>query len=239
MEHWKQAFWITKFELKHYGKHLIIPLVLLALLLFLYVPTIPNLFIDSFGTDFLFLGLIIIIFTQWGRPKVFQGQKIGGGITASHFLVRLNQLPIAKEVIIKSRFLIYFILSIPYFSIFLLSLYALSSPLREKIPFSNYIVFLIIWLSYILFLGCTIPVSEAGGKVIRNVIIAILISPVIAAIYALLFTQLYKNGAVHWTMLIALEHPLLATVISLLLAFIGVKYWMNFMRKKMKKTDYI
>lgn len=239
MQEWKQAFWLTKYELKHSINHFYSPLGVLILFVFLFVTSIPDLLENSSGIDIFFLGLIIVLFILWTKPKMFQLQKTGDHLTVSYFLVKLNHLPIKNDVIIKSRLLTYLIVAVPYHGLFLWSLYIFSPVLREHISIGTYAVFSIIWLSYTIFIGCSFPATELGGRILKSIVISALIAPFILILYYIFTKILYKNSVVHFTMFIADSYPFVAIVTSVLLAIGGIWFWLKFMHWKMSRIDYI
>src|SRR5690625_3678329 len=128
MEDWKQAFWLTKFELKYYLKSLLLLVAILIMLLIFIVPTMADYFEDSFLSVDIFFIISFCYVTHWIRPKPFKIEDINSGFLLSPYLVLLQQLPTRKEIIAKIRFFTYLIISIP-FNILLLVSYFMFIPI--------------------------------------------------------------------------------------------------------------
>lgn len=238
MENWKQAIWLAKFELKAS------PTSILKIVLALFLST--EFFAITFSNyldhkivmfDIFFImafGFVIPIM----KPKVFQYQKVGDNVWASPNFLLLYKLPISKDVLIKSRFIIYFAYSIP-FHILLLCLLYLTPSFREAMSISTYIPFSIIWFCFAIYFGCSVPASDAGDTlpIIKHIIYIILLIAGFALVL-LIFYKLYGHGIVYWTMNLADQWPVISALVSLLLAFIGFQYWQKYMLKSMEKRDY-
>lgn len=240
MESWKQAFWLAKLELKHSKKSILLLLSTIIVILLLVVPIIPDYFENSsLGLDFFF----IVTFTfasQWARPKEFQSQKMSNGLWASHFLMKLNQLPIKSEIIVKYRLLTYLMISVPFQLLFLTCLYALTPILQNKMTIGTYLIFSIIWLCFSIYIGSSQLVSEAGFNILLNMIISfLLIILVLVFSFIIIFYKVYTGGFVHWTIFTATNHPIFTIAVSLLLAVIGMVFWMKLMQRKMETVDYL
>lgn len=54
------------------------------------------------------------MFPAWMKPKIFQMQKMDGDLWTVPAVIRLQQLPVPKAVIVKSRFIIHSAYSFPY-----------------------------------------------------------------------------------------------------------------------------
>jgi len=184
--------------------------------------------------------LLFTFATTWARPKHFQIQQMNDELISSPSIFMLQQLPIKTEMIGKSRFIIYFIYSIPTQIIILISLYVLTPSLQEMIGIGAYIVFSMIWIAFSIYIGGMIPASDAGERVspINMVVYAVLM--VIAAITFFTFFHVVSDyGIVYWTLIFAKKWPILSSVLSIILAFLGLKYWQSYMKKVIGKTDYL
>ena len=141
MSTWKQALWLAKFEMRASVKPYFLLLgyaILFGTFFSMTNSLYNNLLVDSF---FFLVFWIMAILT---RPKEFQLQKITEGVWASPFVLMLNQLPIPQNVLIISRFLIFFSFSIPFHLFILTFMYIFSGELRAIMPGASYIVFSII-----------------------------------------------------------------------------------------------
>lgn len=240
MSTWKRAFWLAKFELKESKLNF--------LFLFLFFPFII-LGVSSTFSSYLeanFVGIdifFILLFTfaaTWTKPKHFQIQQMNDELVASPAIFMLQQLPITTEVIIKSRFIIYFIYSLPIQILLLISLYVLTPSLKDMIGIGLYVVFAIIWLSFSIYMGGMVPASDAGDRATQRKVAVYGVLMVIAAIAFFTFFHVVSDyGIVQWTLIFAKKWPILSSVLSIILAFFGLNYWQSYMKKVMKKIDYL
>lgn len=240
MNTWKQAFWLAKFEL--------IESTLSFLFLLLFYPFIILGIISSFhsyldvnfvGIDVFFI-LIFTFFPLWTKPKRFQVQQINDGLVASPSMFMLQQLPISKELIIKSRFIIYFVYSFPFHLLLLISLYVLTPSLQEMIGIGSYISFCMIWVSFSIYIGGIIPTSDAGDRASpRRVVVYGVLMLIGTIAFFTIFHIVSDYGIVHWTLIIAKKWSLLSGALSIILAFVGLKYWQSYMKKLMTRLDYL
>lgn len=243
MYEWKHAFALAKFEMNE-SKQVFI-------YLFLYYCLFVGLFvsISYLVGDFYFGGLDIfylLLFTFvpfWIRPKEFQYQKTHGGMWASPAIITLTQLPIKKDIIIKSRFILYFIYSFPFQLFLLVSLYTLTPNLQTTMSLGSYIAFSIIWLSFGIYTGLSIVTTDAGDgykrekhKLYMTLSFVILLAVILLI---LCFGLIFKHGIVHWTIIIAQKWPLISAAISILLVFLGFKHAQQHMKKTIEKVDYL
>lgn len=240
MKNWHQAFWLAKFELKNSK--------LSFLYLLLFYPLITLGFISNFSSylDVNFVGIdifFILCFTFaaiWARPKYFQIQQMSDGIVASPAIFMLQQLPITKDLIVKSRFIIYYVYSFPPQVLLLISLYLFVPSLQEMMGLTSYLAFAIIWLSFSVYIGGMIPASDAGDKASKLKVAVYGVLMLIAIIvFFTLFTVLSEHGIVHWTIIIAQKWPLLSAVLSVILALFSFGSWQKYMKKLMGRLDYL
>lgn len=240
MESWKQAVWIAKFELKKSLKGNIVLLSMLFCYLIFFVPILPSYLEKGFvGFDLFFL-MAFGIAPFLGRSKEFQLQKVGGDIWASPFFITLNGLPIMKDVLIKSRIVVNISYSIPFYVMMLGLLYALSPDLRMSLPFHSYLVFSIIWICIGINLGTSFPAADVGDKVtmLKTVLVFVLVF-IGLFIVLTVFTLLYEDGLVGWTMMVAEDWPILSIIVSFILTVLGFRYMKSYMLKKMQQIDYL
>lgn len=239
MENWKQAIKLVRFELNYSKYYLFVQLALIIFLLYVLIPAIPGYFDNSILMLDILLFLITISLSQLVIPKPFKVDNLNDGRWASHFTVLLNQLAISKDTIVKYRFLSYSLMTLPFSSLFLLLLYLLSPFLQNQFSVSTYIVFSIFWLCFSLYVGGSQISLDPGYNLILSLIITfLLIGPIVIVGTLFLFYFLYPNGFVQWTLMISERWPLQTVIISIILAFIGCKFWMKRMEKRMKKIDY-
>lgn len=242
MQDWKQAFWLATFELSESKRSFIFPFIFFLFLLSYFRSSLPSYLENGFIGYDLFFVLVFSVAAFWAKPKEFQSYKISSNLQASGLLVMQSQLPIKRDVLVKSRFIIHFFYSFPYQVFLLILLYALTPELSELLTFGSYIAFSIIWLSFSIYTGYVFSMSEAGDKTAMTTGAVIAYCIVFLIILFFIFTfihVLFDNGIVYWTIIFAQKWPLLSSAISILLAFFGFKHWQYYMKKTMKKVDYI
>lgn len=240
MQEWKQAFGLAMFELTNHKRNFL--WALLYYILFAYFLTI---IFDNYleSGNVVFDALFLLLFTfapAWLEPKETRVQKISGDLWASPMLVMCRQLPISKDVLIKSRFIIYFFYSFPYQLLFFIIIYIFSADLQAALSPLSYIAFLVIWLSFGIYGGYIMPMSDVGdiadSKKMWFYSIAIYGG---AIILLLIYHFTFQYGIVHWTIIFAQKWPSLSAILSILLAIFGFKHWEYYMKKTMNKMDYL
>lgn len=240
MTNWKQAFFLAITEIKVSKRALLfLPIFTSLITLGMISSTAGYLESNYVGFDLFFI-LMFTVAPIWAKPKYFQVQQINDKLLASPFVIMMNQLPIKKEIIVKSRFIIYLIYLIPVQLILLSSLYLFVPALREIMTVGTYLVFSLIWIAFSLYMGSIFPASEAGDKASSLKVIVYGIVMVIATIvFFTLFRLLSAHGIVSWTIYFAQHWPIRSSLISVLLSFIGLKYWRYYTIKTITKMDYL
>ncbi|MDO6450177.1 hypothetical protein [Oceanobacillus profundus] len=239
MKEWKQAFWLAGTEWKNFSKHAVFTYTLCLLYIVIVFAFLP---IFEGGTtivgDILFI-VIFLLFPAWIKPKESHVQKISGEIWASPSFIMLQQLPIRKNVIVKSRFIFHSFYSFPFQLTLLLCLYILTPEVRNM-GFSAYLAFVIIWLAISIYIGFVLPTSD-GGDIInwKTLLGSSLFFILLGAAILTLFHAVLDVGFVEWTIRIAQELPLLSAIVSILLAACGFFYWPRSLKKTMEKLDYL
>lgn len=247
MSEWKQAWQLSKIELKRMWLWIVISGIIfisMGILLGIgfpyYMGESPMLKENNPGLyDFIFL-LLFWVVPYWMRPKEFRYHMVSSDVWLTPYFVKLMQLPIPDSVIMKHRFMTHMTLSIPYSVLFLLLFYLFSGITGAFISPVTFIAFAIIWMSFSVYAGYVFPASDAGDRVgpIKLVFLFILMGGIGLAAYMLI--EFYSPySLVEWTVLFATEWPILSSVISILLAFLGMRYYMFHMRRRMHKLDYL
>ncbi|WP_269410654.1 hypothetical protein [Lentibacillus daqui] len=243
MKDWKQAWYLAKFELKA-SKWMFLLLLLFTFFMLFFFVTVLDTGVEkrTAGFDFFFILMFSSTMMIWWKPKDFQINKVGGDVFASPSLVMLNHLAIKKDVIIKSRFFVHFVYSFPYQLILLLCLYPLTPALQSVLTLNDYIVFSIIWLSFSFYVGYLFASSEIGGKSKLSATLAgiLILGIVIVTLFLFSLIQLITGYTIfYWTIIIAQNWPLASSLISIILAILGINYWLHYARKGMDKIDYL
>lgn len=240
MSEWKQASRLAAFELKASMKSLITIFVFYIAMSLLVLMTFDLYLEGEFRFfDLLFL-VIFFLFPAWMKSKEFQMQKMDGDLWTAPSIVMLQQLPIPKGVIVKSRFVVHAVCSFPFQLILLISLPVVSENFRSLMTPVTYIAFVLIWFALSIVVGFIMAASEAGGNFKTRAIVKSFIYMIagIAAVYGLIY-WFAGNGFVSWTMTLATDWTWLSVITAIALSVAGWKYWQADMRKMIKKTDYL
>lgn len=240
MDNWKQAFWLAKFELRKSLMGLWSFLIMLMAFSLLFVTMMPSYLEKGFvGMDLFFL-IAFGISAVWVKPKEFQYQKIDENMWGSPLFMTLSQLPIKKEVLVRSRFLIYFIYAIPFQILLLSLLYIFSAEVRGVMSIPSYIAFSSIWLAYGLCSGGAFPAVDAGDRItLSKSIVQSIILLFVTMVALTTFHLVYGNGIIYWTMMLADRWTILSLLISAFVIVAGLRYWKSYTYKKMNQIDYL
>ena len=240
MNDWKLAYRLATFEIKASLRNLLLILAFYIAMSLIFMLSFDVYLEGEFkGFDLMFL-LVFFMFPSWMKGKEFQMQKMDGNLWSSPPVIMLQQLPISKNTIVKSRFIIHAFCSFPFQLILLIAMPLMSGNFREAMTPISYLVFVLTWLAISIAVGFMMAASEAGGNFrVKEIVLSFIYILVAAAAIYLLFPMLSGGGLVEWTMAIAVDWPLLTGITAVLLMFAGWKYWQADMRKTMKKTDYL
>lgn len=238
MEDWKQAFWLSKYELKRSYLSILFLLLFLIGALFMFY----DMSLSYFQQPFIAMDLIFIIVfgILTHRPiDIFKLKNTTSKTLDSHGLISLNRLPIKKAIIIKHYFLLHIMLAIPFHIILLTAFYIISPAIKSQISISSYLVFSIIWICLGLFISFATVASEAGLKSMKLVTILSIGLSIAFFSFIIVYFDMSMGGFVKWTIDIATHQPLLSTIIPLTIIIISWNFWMKKMLKNMKGFDYL
>ncbi|MUK88713.1 hypothetical protein GMD78_09945 [Ornithinibacillus sp. L9] len=235
----KEAMRIASFELQASWAGFIYTIIFFAiytLLIILLTETANNIGIYDL--------LFIVLFTFapiWMKPKVLQDQVIRGDLWISPILHNQMQLPLPKEVIAKSRLIIYFVYSLPAQVLVLICMYLFSTELQNLLAPSNYIAFSITWLSFGIFFGSAIVTYDTGMYIVPNKKLAFILSGLLLVFIIfgiVIFPWIFSYGIVHFTAIAVQKWPIPIVIFSILIAYFGLHYWKYKMIKNMETIDY-
>ena len=239
MEDWKRAITLAKFELRN-SKRALIPLgSMLITFGFLMIYAAPQL-VESNFYDLFFL-IFIGAAASWAKPKEFQIDKMRNSSWGMPYFVMLHQLPIRKEILIKNRFVIYYVYSIPAHMLFLFSMYAFSEEIRTILTFPEYAAFMIIWLSFGVYWGALFPLTDVGEVTkmspFKIWLYTLLVMAIILGGVSLL--KFYTGyGVVYSSMMLAKKWPILSSALSTIVAIVCTKLALRQANKSIMKIDY-
>lgn len=239
MNDWKQAFWLAKFEIKES--------ILYYLAFFLFAVLFGNFLLSALpnnieksniGFDIAFMVIFWAVATL-PKKKEFQYSNIESDIWGNQFFNMLQQFPITRNVLIKSRFLLHYLISIPFHLLLLVTVYSLSSDIQAAIQLEHYLVFSFIWITFGIYTSSVFPASDTGDKLPSGLLFVytiIFIGGIVGLMAA--FYKLTGHGIVSWTLSLASEWPILSIVISTVLVFSNLFYWYRYAHKKIRTMDY-
>lgn len=240
MNDWKEAYRLAAFELKASMKSFLLILAFYTAMSLIVMMSFDIYLKGDFRYfDLLYL-LIFFLFPAWMKNKEFQMQKLSGDLWTVPSVVMLQQLPISKEAIIKSRFIIHAVCSFPLQLVLLIAMPIMSEEFRNYMTPVTYPVFVLIWLSLAIAIGFIMAASEVGGNFKKKAIVMSFIYVLggTAAVFFLV-AVIANDGFILLTMQLAGDWPFLSGIIAIVLGIAGWKYWQWDMKKMMKKTDYL
>ncbi|MEF7564917.1 hypothetical protein V4V35_18085 [Bacillus infantis] len=238
MNEWKEAMWLVKFELGKSARGFI--QLILNTVLFLGVTVLAfSLGIGKTAiVDFMFM--ILFGFSgAWSRTKDFQSQKVQRDVWASPYFMTLSQLPIRKGILVKSRFLTYFMTVIPAQLIFMILLYSFSPSLNHELGIGGFAAFTLMWLAFSIFFGLSFPAMEAGDMINRTRMVIYSIMLYGGGIAAVILFNTYSSGLVGWTIMAAGKWPIFTSLLAIAAAAACTLFYKKYMLKKMSTIDYL
>lgn len=233
---WKKAASLARFELGIATAHfLLVFFVAIFIALFLGI-TLED-YLKNTGTvfDLVFIGLFSIVPSLF-KPSATQYQQVNGQLWASHVFIMHKQLPIRENILTKSRFIIHFAYSLPLLILVLTFTYPM---ITNVMTIGEYIIFSFIWLSFSIYSGLIMAVSDAGDYVnTKTMIIAILKLALMFGPLLLIFHFGFNTGIIAWTIMLAKGFPFLTIIMSIFFVIIGIHFWEYVMKRTIQKMDY-
>lgn len=238
MPEWKHAYWLAKVELKKSIVNL-----LLGWIIFSVVTLIVLILYNNFNSPDPYHDIIFLILVSSGpfllRNRVFKYQQGSDKLWFSPTVPMQLQLPISKDIIIKSRLITYAAYLVPFLAVLFSMFYLLDSEL-SKMNSLSYIAFCSIWIAFSFSFGMITPAGDTGNHVttIRMVFNSLFVIILVVIPFYYFYLDL-GGGIVLWTATLAAKWPLLTILISIVFIIIGWKFWPYYMKKTMKKLDYM
>lgn len=233
---WQKASQLAKFEINAGAAHFLL-VFFASIFLALFLGGSFQGYSSSFsvGFDVFFLSLFSVI-PAWLKPKETQYKKVNGELWASHIFIMHKQLAIPEDILVKSRFIIHFVYTLPMLTFILCLIYPAFINIMS--PY-EYIAFSIIWLSFSIYLGLIMGASDAGDYVNIKSISQSVITIVLFFIISIgLSHYIFDQGIVHGSIILAKSFPFMSIIISIFLSIIGIKFWQLFMEKTIRQMDY-
>ena len=176
----------------------------------------------------------------WAKPKEFQYQKLARDFWGSPYFILLKQLPIPEDILIRSRFLQYYVTSIPIHLLFLIMLFLSSASIKSLLSPGEYISFSLIWISSGIGIGSVFPASDSGD---------IFFTQKISDVFQLSSLTIFIGGFSLFIYLqerassIGRSSPQIAgqsyqPIFPLLVRCLCLIYWPRYMKKNIERIDY-
>jgi len=236
------AWWLAKFEMKAQLKGIFWMLFLLVFLTMFFVTALPMYLAEGVGATFFDLAFIVVfgMAVAWIKPKEFQYQKIGDEIWGSPFFIALNQLPITKNELVNSRYIIFFSYTLPYYISTLAIIYIFTPELREAASIPEYLTFSALWISIGSSFGLTFAVSDSGDKVTNKQMWLYGIGLTVGAVVFFTLEHLFlETGIVAWTLAMSVKWPLVVLLFAIVSFLLSIKLWKVYMIRQIDKMDYL
>ncbi len=237
MREWKEAYWLAKFELKKSIANLLLGWIAFSIAIFIVLILYNNINSPDPYHDIVFL-ILVSSGPFWLRKRAFKYQQGSDKLWFSPTIPMHLQLPISKDIIIKSRLITYAAYLVPFLAALFSMFYLLDNEL-SKMNVLSYTAFCFIWIAFSFSFGMITPAGDTGNQVtaIRMVFnsLFVIILVIIPFYY---FYLVLGGGIVLWTAMVAEKWPLLSIFLSIIFIFIGWKFWPYYMKKMMKKLDY-
>src|SRR5690625_3278771 len=130
MKNWRKALTLARLEISLGAAHF-----LLLFVVSIFISVILGMTFKSYlsnqniGFDFFFL-ILFSIFPALFKPEAAQYKKVSGELWASHIFIMHKQLSIPEDVIVKSRFIIHFVYSLPMLILILCLVYPITAAVQ-------------------------------------------------------------------------------------------------------------
>jgi len=237
---WKEATRLALFEWKiEWFKRIFLQCLLTyGLLMFSFGMMDGVLEGGGIGLDYFYLAMFGLIY-GWLVPRSFQYQKISAETYASPIFFMLHKLPIANNVLVRSRFIIFYLNAIPVLILLFIG-FTFIPEFQQVLSTSGVRAFTAIWMSYGLSVGALFPASDLGDRHVTNTkLVAITIGLIITITLAILPSYIfYDDGVMNLSIDLANRWPLISIVIATFIAIISNKLWINYAMSKMKQVDF-
>lgn len=240
MDTMRKAFWLAKLEWDVSKTYYLLLLLIVGVYTFFFYLTMPPYLEENIFLLDAFLIIYLGTLSFSIKPKNFQYQKLDDGLYASPYFAMLTQLPIKRNALVLSRFIL------PYLSIFigitivLVGTYIFSEEFRSAIEPLSMIALIIIWLCISFSIGGIFPASDPGDQIKRFTFFwsYMIVIMFFVGMY-LIFQVWLDTGFFKWTIQMANEFPILSIIVSILIACIIIWYWFSHAMKQIQKNDYL
>ncbi|MFD2638806.1 hypothetical protein ACFSW4_08025 [Piscibacillus salipiscarius] len=238
---WQKALDLALFEWKIKLTNRLLIQFITLITLFVYMITVFN---DAhFEEPILIFEMLFIAFLLlgygWSTPMEFQLQRINENHYASPVLFMLQNLPINKSTLIRSRFLLFYLNLAPLL-ILLFILFYISPAIRNVMTPYSYFVFSLFWISFSLSFGSFLPASDIRTRQMTQGKLLFYIFSFI--VFISLITQLgdfvYGGSFINLIIYLSNHDPFWLALFSITLIPLTLVFWVKYLQKKISKEDY-
>lgn len=235
---WKQAWNIVRIE----WKINIFRQLLMLFLAFIYL-LVSIFMLNGEMSSSPFLNDLFILFLVWlpilFRGKEYTGQKVENDLYASKFVMLLSQFPITKEEIVKSRFLMSFILNVCLNAICFTIMYFAVESIQAQLGGISAVVFILFWVCVGYQVGAVVPSNEIGATYSKfKLIVYFILFYLFTAVIFYIFHALLNMSLVEWSIYLASEHTLVTLFALIVITILTHRYGVYLAKKAIHRVDY-
>lgn len=245
---WKDSWWLAKQEIKFQWPAFISTLMVTLIIALLTVSLLnqyvsktfewQDIYFNYWVLDLIFIGITPSFAALFMSSPYLSVRTIKEDPFGKRMEV-YRSLPIPIEVLSKSRILLMFatlfVMSTAFYGTLLI---ALPASFYQHIPYTEFVIFILIWFGYAMGLGVLNTYIEFGtnGKIL-------FLFPVIFLVLFFLLSFFMYNVAgysiVEGSLLLIREFGWFAAVISLLFGFLGCYTINKLLKKRFLTRDYV
>src|SRR5690625_2106633 len=236
MQKIKHAVWLTLFEIRHSILNYLLFLVVLLFFSFTLILTLHSYETSpSMGLDFQLL-FILCFLPSLFRSKPFRSIHLHQYLYSSPFHILIKQLPIDDTTYITYHFIYRYFYSFVITNIFLWVLYPFWN---IQISFMQYVVFVMIWVTISFTINMIDVYGQFGYHFFVWLAVIITIVPVCFFAYILLFyVYTYNDGFVFWTLQMAGQYTMYATICSFAIVLFNLFFWWKLLKRKLATVSF-
>lgn len=245
MYNWKKAAKLAAMEMRESA--IVFASIASLVLVAVFFVAILGVNVDFNGTDtmtlfdIIFAVLFVFLPVSLTAPKFMPMQRSKTGTDSAPAVMMLMQLPVKRDIIGKSRF----ILNMTYtglYAVLIMPLFYFAAPFKDTLSPLQYTAFSIFWICFALLIGGGMKLSgdfyTTGVTVLKQIAaLAVLLLSIALVHYAFVF--ILGTGAVHASVLAAKHAPVITSLISLALAATGLHFTHLHNVKIMHKKDFL
>ncbi|WP_203363339.1 hypothetical protein [Bacillus sp. REN10] len=237
---WRDAWWLSRFELfKMTGPF---KLVICTLGYFVFLIGLSN-GSENMATKILFDFVFVVAITTLPyslRSKEYQLTRVSGDFWGCHSFNFLQEQPISEDVLLKSRFLSNFVLSVVT-NLILVSIFLITpSKLSSTLSIGESIIFLFLWLLIGLMVSFLLSASDVGDVISMTKMIifsTIIYGSILAMTVAYYFY--IRISLVEGSIFLIKNYPIVTLVLATLFTIGSYLYWYRYSVKKVRTIDYL